>query len=292
MNLKLILLGMRPKTLAAAFVPPLLAQAYASYEGYSFGPYVLYCLFLAIFLQIATNFYNDAVDSLKGADEKRVGPQRLGGQFKIPTQKIFLVGHIFLALAVLCAIPIFLKGGVVYVFLGILSAFLAYGYTGGPFPLAYLGLGELFVFIFFGHVATLGTYFLITETLDLNIILIASIVGFLSSTLIGINNYRDRHNDKEVNKRTLAIRMTDYQYLKLMDIFLFTPYIIAFYFTIFEKLSFVAVLLGAGITHKIRFLLRNHRDPIELNQALGLAGKQLVVFSILFWLGTLWKSTL
>lgn len=292
MNIKLVLLGMRPKTLAAAFVPPLLAQAYASYEGLGMSVYTLYCLFLAIFLQIATNFYNDAVDSIKGADEKRVGPQRLGGQFKVPAKQIFLVGHIFLILAFLCAVPIFLKGGLLYVFFGILSAFLAYGYTGGPFPLAYLGLGEPFVFIFFGHVATLGTYFLISDKLDLNIILIASIVGFLSSTLIGINNFRDRHNDKEVNKRTLATRMTEYQYLKLMDVFLFAPYIISFYFTIFEKLSFVVVLLAVGITHKIRFILRYHKDPTELNQALGLAGKQLIVFSILFWLGSLWKSTL
>lgn len=292
MNAKILFLGIRPKTLAAAIVPPVVALCYARSQGVEFNWIIINCLMLALFLQIATNFYNDAIDKLKGADEKRVGPQRLGAQFKIEPKKILLVGHIFIALAFICAVPIFIQGGPLFLLLGFLSAFLAYGYTGGPFPLAYLGLGELFVFIFFGWVATLGSFYLIAGKLDIYIWVIASMIGLLSTTLIGINNFRDREGDAEVGKRTLATRLSPKSYLGLMDCFLFLPFILSLFLVVSLKESYLILLLIAGLTHRIRFILRNYQMPSELNDALALAGKQLILFAFLFWLGSLWQSNI
>ncbi|MAZ49587.1 MAG: 1,4-dihydroxy-2-naphthoate octaprenyltransferase [Halobacteriovoraceae bacterium] len=292
MNLKILFLGVRPKTLGAAIVPPVVALSYARSQGIQFNWIIINCLMLALFLQVATNFYNDAIDKLKGADEKRVGPQRLGAQFNIDPKKIMLIGHIFMALAFIFAVPIFIKGGPIFIILGLISAFLAYGYTGGPFPLAYLGLGEVFVFIFFGWVATLGSFYLMAGNLDIYIWFIASMVGFLSMTLIGINNFRDREGDADVGKRTLATRLSSKSYLALLDCFLFLPFILTLYLVISLKESYLILLLIAGLTHRIRFILRNYQKPMELNDALALAGKQLVLFAFLFWLGSLWQSNI
>ena len=283
---------MRPKTLAAAIVPPLVSLCYARSENFEVSLIILNCVLLALFLQIATNFYNDGIDKIKGADEERVGPQRLGGQHKIEPKVLMRIGHSFIALAFLVAIPIFLKGGLIYLLLGFLSAFLAYGYTGGPYPLAYLGLGELFVFIFFGLVATVGSFHITTGELDKNIFIIGSLIGLLSTTLIAINNFRDRDLDKKVGKRTLATRISKDSYLKLMDVFLFLPFVITLYLIIKVKLSYLILLLIAGAAHRIRHLVRNYQHPDELNIGLGLAGKQLVLFAVLFWLGSLWQPAM
>lgn len=292
MNLKSFFIGVRPKTLSAAIVPPLTALFYGRSIGLHIDLVIINCVALALCLQIATNFYNDAIDKIKGADDNRVGPERLGGQLNINPSKIMLVGHILIGLSFLFAIPIFMKGGMLYIALGLMSAFLAYGYTGGPFPLAYLGLGELFVFIFFGLVATIGSFHLATGTVDVFIVIIGMMVGFLSTTLIGINNYRDRFGDKDVGKKTLATRLDEESYLRLMDVFLFSPFILSLTLIVGLKESYIALLLIAGLTHRIRHLLRNYREPSELNKALGMAGKQLILFSFLFWLGSLWQPSM
>lgn len=289
MNFQLLVKGMRLKTLPAAIVPPAMALAYYYRDYNEPNRYFIYCILLALFIQIATNFYNDAIDAFKGADNNRVGPARLSTQHAVDPKRVMLIGHIFLILALISAVPIFLRGGVPFILLGIVSAYLAYGYTGGPFPLAYLGLGELFVFIFFGLVATVGSYFLMALELDISIFLIGAMVGLQSCTLIAINNYRDRNTDRDVNKRTLATKMSSGAYLKLMDFFLFFPYVILMYFVVFQKLSYVMALLSVGQAHKIRYILKNYNELGDLNQALATAGKQLVLFSILFILGGLWK---
>lgn len=279
---------MRPKTLGAALAPCLCAYGIAIQTEHQ-SLYFYLCLGLALSLQIATNFYNDAVDFKKGADENRVGPARITTQMQVPFRSVMLIGHLFLLLSLLLAIPLFVKGGPVFVILGLLSLFLAYGYTGGPFPLAYLGLGELFVFLFFGLVASMGCYFLMTGSLNTQSLLMGCMVGFISSALIAINNLRDRDTDREVGKRTLATRLSHQSYLILLDVFLFMPFVILLYFGVFVKLSYFLGFLSVGLAHRARYKVRHYSNPLELNQALALAGKLLVLFSLLFFIGSLWQ---
>jgi len=288
MNLDLIIKGMRPKTLAAAIVPPVCAYTlyYSEYKTSAFI-YLFLCLLLALFIQIATNFYNDAIDYLKGADDNRVGPERISGKDKLDHKKVFILGHLFIVLALLVGIPLVIKGGIYLFILGIVSLFLAYGYTGGPFPLAYLGLGELFVFLFFGLVATCGSYFVYADGINLNSLVLGTQIGFLSSVLIAINNLRDKETDILVNKKTLATKLTKSRFLILIDCFLFIPYLLLLYFIIFVDLKYFFPLFSVSLAYKLRSEIRNNVDPKELNLCLALAGKHLVLFSFLFCVASL-----
>lgn len=278
--------GIRPKTLAAAFVPPLCASAYVYFELKTFDLYILaHCLGLALFIQMATNFYNDGVDFLKGADENRDGPLRIAKTSNI--KQVFWFGHICLFIAFLFGVPLVMKGGAVFALLGVLSLFLAYGYTGGPFPLAYLGLGELFVFLFFGLLAFGGSAYLMSGSFEVSYLVIGSIFGLLSSVLIAINNLRDKDKDKLVGKRTLATRISQKSYLGVLDLFLFGPYLIVFYLFCFIELRFIFPILAVGLAHKIRFKLRDYKHPSELNECLSMSGKHLIFFSLLFILSCL-----
>lgn len=279
--LKEFLRGIRPKTLAAAIMPPLVAGGYVYYQfKIIFMSMLLCCLGLALFLQMATNFYNDGLDFLKGADLDRDGPKRISNDENV--KLVFLFGHLCLVTSFFFGVPLILKGGVVFALIGMVSLFLAYGYTGGPFPLAYLGLGELFVFIFFGLVATAGSAYLISGSFHFEYFLIGAITGLLSTVLIMINNFRDSKKDSLVGKKTLATRISKKSYLALIDICLFGPYLIILYLFCFIDLKFIFPILSAGMAHRIRFDLKESIEMQSLNSTLGLAGKHLVIFCLLF----------
>jgi 1,4-dihydroxy-2-naphthoate polyprenyltransferase len=289
MNIKVFLLGIRPKTLVAAVIPPLCAHSLFRVEtGETSYLFLVLCLLLALFIQIATNFYNDAIDSLKGADDNRVGPDRISTQGKVGTKKVLFMGHLFIALAFMVAIPLVIEGGFLIFIIGLISLFLAYGYTGGPYPLAYLGLGELFVFIFFGLVATCGSYFIFSGTISWQSVLLGSQIGFLSCALIAVNNFRDRKTDVLVNKKTLATKMSRDKYLALMDAFMFLPHIFLLVFVLTLKLSYFFPILSVSFAHRARFLLHNYSDESELNVALKYCGIHLLLFGLLFILGGMW----
>lgn len=290
MNINAFFLGMRPKTLVAAFIPPLCAYAiYRSVHEEKQILLFLSCVFFALFIQIATNFYNDGIDFVKGADENRVGPKRMTSESMLSYKSVMRIGHLFILLSALACIPLVLEAGSVVIPVALISMYLAYGYTGGPLPLAYLGLGELFVFIFFGLVSVCGTFFILSGTYSIMSILLGVCVGFLSCVLIAVNNFRDRKTDILVNKRTLATKLSERSYLMLLDFFMFTPHIIMFGLAVFYKLSFVAPLLSISFAHKTRYVLHNHNKEEELNTALKLSGIHLLCFGVLFSLGTLWK---
>jgi 1,4-dihydroxy-2-naphthoate octaprenyltransferase len=287
--LKLFIEGIRPKTLVAAFIPPFVAHSlYYTLNKETEFMLLTLCILLALCIQIATNFYNDAIDFIKGADDNRVGPKRITSEDQFSPKVVFWIGHLFIFLAFIFGIPLVMKGGIVFLGIGIISLFLAYGYTGGPFPLAYLGLGELFVFIFFGLIATCGSYYLFSGIINLPVIVLGTCIGLLSSVLIAINNYRDRETDVLVNKNTLATKLSQSNYLLLIDFFIFTPYLLLFYFMFVIRLNFFIPILAMGLAHRTRFIVHNHIEKSELNEALALSGKQLLLFGILFSLGCLW----
>jgi len=201
------ILAARPRTLGAAVVPVLAGAALAFGAG-SFDPLAtLLIVICAVLIQIATNYFNDAIDHAKGADTaERLGPTRVTSSGLLAPRTVMRGGGVCLALAVALSIPLVLHGGWPILLIGIFSLFFAYAYTGGPFPLAYLGLGEIFVVLFFGVFAVAGTFFLNTLEFSWGTVLAGLQIGLHSSVLLAVNNLRDLETDRAVNKRTLAAR--------------------------------------------------------------------------------------
>ncbi|MEY3393860.1 MAG: 1,4-dihydroxy-2-naphthoate octaprenyltransferase [Verrucomicrobiota bacterium] len=206
--IRLIWIGARPKTIAAALVPVWLGGVMAWELSGEFHVALWVCTLLgAICIQIATNFFNDALDGIKGADSRmRTGPQRLTGSGELSPGQVMSVGGMFLLGAVVFGAVLVMERGWIMLAIGLPSLFLSYGYTGGPFPLAYRGLGEVFVILFFGFVAVMGTIFVQTGGLAAEGVLLGAQVGLLSAVLISVNNLRDRREDLLVDKKTLAVR--------------------------------------------------------------------------------------
>jgi len=201
-------LALRPKTLTAALVPVAVGTGLArATHGVTDWVVVLCALGGAACIQIATNLFNDAIDFGKGSDtEERVGPMRVTQAGLISPRTVMLGGVIFLALATLCGIPLIVKGGWLVAGVGAASLACAYVYTGGPAPLAYRGLGDLFVMIFFGLVAVSVTHFLHVGVFT-PISLVAGVqVGSWAVTLLAVNNLRDVETDAKADKRTLPVR--------------------------------------------------------------------------------------
>jgi 1,4-dihydroxy-2-naphthoate octaprenyltransferase len=208
MKFKLWLLAFRPKTLTAALVPVVVGTALAAAQGQTVHWLMAACaLISALFIQIATNLINDAIDFEKGADtHERLGPQRITAGGHAQSRVVLRLGFIFLGLALVFGIPIVMRGGWLFVGVGVASLFLAYGYTAGPLPLAYFGLGDVFVILFFGVIAVAGTYFLHTLNWSKDVLVAGFQIGCLATVLIAINNLRDIHQDVKAHKRTLAVR--------------------------------------------------------------------------------------
>jgi len=206
---KCLLHTARPKTLAASWVPILVGSSLAIHEGYKMKMWVaVWALISATFIQIGTNFVNDALDFKKGADTStRLGEARATQSGWFSYKQVLMMGIGSLALAFAFGVPLVSHGGWPIVLIGLLSIAMAYAYTGGPWPLAYLGLGDLFVVLFFGLIAVGGVYYLQTSSYSLSAAVAGLQVGLLATVMIAINNLRDLDQDKLVDKRTLAVRL-------------------------------------------------------------------------------------
>jgi len=201
------ILAARPRTLGAAVIPVLAGCALAFATGAFDLVASALALTCAVLIQIATNYFNDAIDHAKGADTaERLGPVRATSAGLLSPRAMMSGGAVCLILAAVLAIPLVLHGGWPILALGIVSLFLAYAYTGGPFPLAYLGLGEIFVVLFFGVFAVAGTFFLNALEFSWGAVLAGLQIGLHSSVLLAVNNLRDLETDRAANKRTLAAR--------------------------------------------------------------------------------------
>lgn len=201
-------LAARPKTLPAAIVPVWAGCVLAWRLSGRFDLVLALCTLVgAVAIQIATNFFNDAIDARKGADtDRRLGPTRVTASGLMKSETVMRLAVCFLGIATLCGVVLFRARGWPIAAIGVPSLFLAYGYTGGPFPLAYRGMGELFVIAFFGVVAVTGTVFIQIGKWPAEALLLGLQIGLLSSVLISINNLRDREEDASTGKRTLAVR--------------------------------------------------------------------------------------
>lgn len=207
-SIKSWIMAFRPKTLTAALVPIITATGLVKAQHLGVDQRVLILALLASFLiQIGTNLVNDAVDFKKGADtDQRIGPQRVTQSGLFSYRQVMAAAAICFLLAIVCGVPLVMKGGVPILVIGIASVLMGYSYTMGPFPLAYLGLGDLFVILFFGLIAVTGVSYLHTGIWTKQSFWLGLQIGFHATVLIAINNLRDVEGDRTVNKRTLPVR--------------------------------------------------------------------------------------
>lgn len=197
----------RPKTLLAAVVPVSVAASLAHRQGMQHTGVTTAAMGGAMAIQIATNFFNDYADSQRGADTAaRIGPRRAAQQGWLSGQALVLATALMLGLATLCGLYLLAFGGWLIVWVGLASMAAALAYTGGPYPLGYHGLGDVFVFVFFGLVAVCTTFVLEAGQLTPSCMAAATAVGAWATSLLVVNNLRDRHTDKPAGKRTTAVR--------------------------------------------------------------------------------------
>jgi len=286
------LLAARPKTLPAAVVPVWVGSVLAWKLTGGWAPGLAACALLsAVAIQIATNFFNDALDFRKGADtEQRLGPVRVTASGLIAPRRVVAMGVVALVIACALAVPLILARGWPILAIGLPSLYFAWGYTGGPAPLAYRGLGELFVLLFFGLVAVAGTVFVNTgEWFWTESLALGFQVGCLSTALIAINNLRDVREDAGTGKRTLAVRFGVGWARREVMWLSYLPWLAGA--LIWNRLgSAVAPFMGLGFLFALFMVvtpvLRTPPSP-RYNRLLALAGAQLVLFAVLFTLGAI-----
>lgn len=286
------ILASRPKTLSAAFTPIFVATAIAVAQLRPSGEKVtwafsLLAFFVSIFIQIGTNFINDALDFKKGADtEKRLGPKRVTQSGLLTSRQVMAGGFLSFLIALLISLPLVAQGGLPIVLIGIVSLLCGYLYTGGPYPLAYVGLGELFVILFFGFAAVAGVFYLQTGFLSLGPFVAGFQMGLLATVLISINNFRDYVEDRKVGKMTLAARFGK-KFARFEIIFLFlAAYLLnIFWYSNGNILAAVLPFLSLPIAiFVIKGILLNEPSQIY-NKYLGMSALTQMLFGILMGTG-------
>lgn len=275
----------RPKTLGAAVAPVLAGTALGKHLGGEWHPWLALCTLLACMaLQVATNWFNDALDAMKGADtEHRLGPRRITASGVVGAPVVMRAGVLMLAVAVLLSLPLWWVRGWPIVWIGIPSLYFCFGYTGGPMPLAYRGLGELFVILFFGLIAVTGSAFVQSGEWHVEAVVSGLQIGCLSTVLIAINNLRDRVEDSGTGKRTLAVRFGErFARVEIIALVLLPHVLGGYWLSRGMELLFwwplVSLLLGAVVVLRVL----KGAAGVELNRLLGMSGGMLVVFSVLF----------
>ncbi len=197
----------RPKTLPAAVIPVVVATSLAQAHGAADLGKAAVCLVFALLVQVGTNFANDYFDFRKGADTaERVGPRRAVAAGLVTPAEMIRATGLVLGLAFLVGLLLVIEGGWLLLPIGLVSIVCAVAYTGGPYPLGYNGLGDLFVFLFFGLVAVCATFYVQAGRPGLDVWLAGSAIGLLAANILVANNYRDVETDTRAGKRTLVVR--------------------------------------------------------------------------------------
>jgi 1,4-dihydroxy-2-naphthoate octaprenyltransferase len=230
--------GARPKTLGAAIAPVLVGSSIAFYEK-SFNLTIsLLALLVSVSIQIAVNYANDYSDGIKGTDDQRVGPVRLVGQKLASPKSVKTAAILFFLIAALAGLLITILSQQWWFLLLGLSAFIAaWTYTGGPKPYGYAGLGEVFVFIYFGLVAVIGTTYAQTLFFKPYFLLYAISIGLFASAILVANNLRDREKDKQNNKNTLAVKLGDQKTRNLYVLLMLLPFILIVSLFIYNQIN-------------------------------------------------------
>ena len=286
-QLQIWLLAARPKTLPAAAAPVIVGSAAAISDGvFQVGP-ALAALLGALLLQIGANFANDVFDFKKGADTTdRLGPVRVTQAGLLSPGQVMAGMWLTFGLAAIIGLYLIAVGGWPILGIGLLSIAAAIAYTGGPFPLGYHGLGDLFVFIFFGLVAVCGSYYVQAGTVSPAAFWAAIPVGLLATAILVVNNLRDIETDQRAGKKTLAVRFgrrgAQVEYMLLLGLAYLIPLVMGFsgVASLWVLLSWLSLPLVGPL---IRLIMRETGRP--LNQALAGTARLELVYSFLLALG-------
>ena len=201
--------GARPRTLPAAVVPVVIGAAVASGGSSVHWWRAGLAALVSLALQVGVNYANDYSDGVRGTDEKRVGPLRLVGSGLVPPARVKMAAFLSFFVAASAGLVLALSTSMWLIVVGLLAILSAWFYTGGPRPYGYAGLGEVFVFVFFGLVATVGTTYVIAEGVPAAAWWAGCAAGCFSCAMLVVNNLRDIPGDTVAGKRTLAVRMGD-----------------------------------------------------------------------------------
>lgn len=282
----------RPRTLPAAIAPVLVGTAAAvqwAGELPRVGAFIA-ALVGSIFIQIGTNLANDYSDARRGADTAdRLGPVRVTSTGLITPQRVLRATWIAFAVAVACGIYLAAVAGVVILVIGALSIAAGVLYTGGPRPYGYAGLGEVFVFLFFGLVAVNGSYYVQLEELDVLPLGLSIAIGFLATAIIVVNNTRDVETDRRAGKNTLAVRMGRANAVLLYELLVLGAFAVL-PIAIWAGESEWWPLLGLAalpLAAKPIRTMRTRTDGPALNGALAATGALLGTYSLLVTIGLL-----
>lgn len=284
----------RPRTLPAALAPVIAGSALAFFDG-AFRPLpALAALLGALLLQVGANYANDLFDFRKGADTaERVGPTRVTQAGLLSQRQVALGTALVFALAALCGVYLISAAGWPVLIIGLASILAALAYTGGPYPLGYNGLGEVFVFLFFGVAAVGGTYYVQALQVTPGALFTALPVGCLVVNILVVNNLRDIPTDRAAGKRTLAARFGDTWARREFTAILALAYLAPVLGWLAQTLPAGGLLSLLSLPLGVRLARRVWTDSGRaLNASLAASGQLELVYCLLFSLGLVLEKML
>ena len=274
----------RPRTLPAAVAPVLVGTALAGFGGVFHLLRLVAALLGALFIQVGTNLSNDYSDARRGADaEDRLGPVRVTAGGLVPPKQVLVATYVSFGLAVLAGAYLIAVAGWQLLLVGAASILAGVLYTGGPKPYGYEGLGELFVFLFFGVVAVAGSFFVQVKHLQWEAFALAVPVGLLAAAILVVNNVRDIDSDRRAGKRTLAVRLGRERTRVLFAVTVYLAFALAPVTWLFGPVTAWVLLpwLTIPLAARIVRTVRNRTDGPSLNQALAQTGMLQLAFCVL-----------
>ena len=285
-SLSLWIKGARPRTLPAAIAPVVVGAACVNVEANSTAVWsnAIFALIVSLALQVAVNYANDYSDGVRGTDDKRVGPLRLVGSGAKTASAVKRAAFLSFGVAAIFGLILALLTSLWLLVVGALCILAGWFYTGGKKPYGYLGLGEVFVFVFFGLVATTGTTFVIIEKLTVTSFIASLVVGALACALLAVNNLRDIDGDTLAGKRTLAVRLGD----KKARSFFISLFVLALLAILVLALSYPLALIGlVGLGSAVTSIKRVRSGAVggELISVLSMTGRTQILTAITLSIG-------
>jgi len=269
--------GARPKTLPAAIAPVLVGTSFAGYNASFLHTFL--ALAVALSLQIGVNYANDYSDGIKGTDFDRVGPMRLVGSGAATADSVKKAAFISFFVAAIAGLILASRTSWLLIILGAICIIAAWTYTGGPKPYGYQAMGEVSVFIFFGVVATVGTYYVQTESVSREVILASFAMGALACAILVLNNLRDLPSDEVAGKKTLAVVIGDKSTRDLYKWLMFFALVISVALALFSFYYLFALVSLPLVSKSVRAVSAGARGG-ELISLLAKTGRIQIIYSI------------
>jgi 1,4-dihydroxy-2-naphthoate octaprenyltransferase len=289
-GIRIWLMAARVRTLPAAIAPVLVGTALAGYLHVFHPLRFVAALIGAMFIQIGTNLSNDYSDARRGADtEDRLGPVRVTAGGLVPPRQVLIATYLTFGVAVLAGVYLVVVAGWQLLVVGAASILAGVLYTGGPKPYGYEGLGEVFVFLFFGIVAVAGSFFVQVKHLDWEAFALAVPVGLIAAGLLVVNNTRDIETDRRAGKRTLAVRIGRARTRRLFAAMIYVAYLLTPVTWVFGPLEPWLFLpwLTLPLAARVVRTVRTRTDGASLNQTLARTGQLQLIFCVLLSAGLL-----